>query len=95
MEPPALTSLLDQPNFKTYSDYHTYVIDWQAGYIRWYVDGVLINERLGADQKLPTKPQFMHFSIWTKTQMTPTNDVWGGVFDPKHKDPFVTWWVGN
>ena len=57
VEPTDLASLTEQPSFKTHSDYHHYVIDWQAGYIRWYVDGQLADQRLGADYKIPSKPQ--------------------------------------
>jgi hypothetical protein len=91
LEPPALASATENPAFKTFSDYHSYVIDWQPGYIRWYIDGQLVDQRLGADVPIPVKQQSMHFSVWTKTQNEPTTDTWGGVFDPSHPNPFITW----
>src|SRR5262249_36999690 len=32
---------------------HTYAFDWQHGYIRWYVDGVMRHEEIGDGLPLP------------------------------------------
>jgi hypothetical protein len=87
-------NIVKQPGFQTYEDFHTYVIDWQPGYIRWYIDGRLLLERLAKDwPAMPAKPQAWTMSLWTKTNpkladWTTQTDNWGGVFDPKHEEPY-------
>jgi hypothetical protein len=66
---PAQT-ITQQRSFQTYTDYHTYVIDWQPTYIRWYIDGRLFLERstaAGAFTAMPEQYQATMVSLWTKT----------------------------
>lgn len=43
---------------------HTYGFDWQADYIRWYVDGVLFHEERGARGPLPQSQQRLYLHLW-------------------------------
>jgi hypothetical protein len=41
--PRDIQAVTGNKNFQTYSDFHVYTLDWQPGYVRWFV-----GERAGA-----------------------------------------------
>lgn len=45
-------------------DYHTYGLDWQPDFIRWYVDGVLIHVKANIDHHYPMKIVLDSESFW-------------------------------
>jgi hypothetical protein len=47
-------------------------------------DGKLIDERNAPEFNIPTKPQYVHISLWTQTGW----GLWGGTFDPNHPEPY-------
>jgi len=49
---------------------HVYGFDWQAGYVRWYVDGRLIHEETGDGLPLPVEPQRIFLHLWNTTTLT-------------------------
>lgn len=55
-------------------DYHVYGLDWQADFIRWYVDGVLIRVEANLDHKYPMKIILDSEAFWGGT----TDGGWFG-----------------
>jgi beta-glucanase (GH16 family) len=49
---------------------HTYAFDWQAGYIRWYIDGRLVHQETGDGLPLPSAPQRLFAHMWNTTELT-------------------------
>jgi beta-glucanase (GH16 family) len=47
--------------FDASQGFHTYAFDWQPGYIKWYVDGVLKHT---ATQNIPKTPGMIMMNIW-------------------------------
>lgn len=47
--------------FDASQGFHTYAFDWQPGYIKWYVDGVLKHT---ATRNIPTTPGHIMMNIW-------------------------------
>lgn len=43
--------------------FHTYAVDWQPEYIRWYLDGKLLQERTKADGDIPDAPMYLMFNF--------------------------------
>jgi endo-1,3-1,4-beta-glycanase ExoK len=52
------------PGYNSYDGYHAYVFDWQPGYVRWYIDGRLIDEMTAASYSMPQEWQMVTFSMW-------------------------------
>lgn len=52
------------PGYNSYGGYHAYVFDWQPGYVRWYIDGRLIDEMSAASYSVPQEWQMVTFSMW-------------------------------
>ncbi|WP_246070551.1 beta-glucanase [Paenibacillus kobensis] len=50
--------------FDASQGYHTYAFDWQAGYIKWYVDGVLKHT---ATSNIPKNPGKIMMNLWNGT----------------------------
>ncbi len=44
----------------------------------------MIDERNAPEFDIPTKPQYLHISLWTQTGW----GWWGGTFDPNHATPY-------
>lgn len=57
---------------------HVYGFDWQPGFIRWYVNGVVAHEVVGDDLPLPITKQKLMVSLWGSEQLR----SWVGPFDP-------------
>lgn len=53
--------------FNFADDYHTYGLDWQADFIRWYVDGVLIHVKENLDHHYPMKIVMDSEAFWGGT----------------------------
>nr|WP_233516795.1 glycoside hydrolase family 16 protein [Paenibacillus curdlanolyticus] len=54
--------------------FHTYAFNWQAGSIKWYVDGVLKHT---ATSNIPTNPGKIMMNIWNGTGV----DSWLGAYN--------------
>ncbi|WP_233184388.1 beta-glucanase [Paenibacillus sonchi] len=50
--------------FDASTGYHTYAFDWQPGYIKWYVDGVLKHT---ATSNIPSEPGKIMMNLWNGT----------------------------
>ena len=70
----AIGRTIGDTTFSTTSALHTYVLDWQPTYIRWYIEGVLIDEMSGG--AIPSAAMYGVFSLWTQTDQT--NCLWFG-----------------
>lgn len=62
--------------FDASQGFHTYAFDWQAGSIKWYVDGVLKHT---ATSNIPKTPGKIMMNIWNGTGV----DSWLGTYDGK------------
>lgn len=60
--------------FDASQSYHTYAFDWQPGYIKWYVDGVLKHT---AYNNIPTNPGKIMVNLWNATGV----DSWTGSYN--------------
>lgn len=60
--------------FDASQGYHTYAFDWQAGSIKWYVDGVLKHT---ATSNIPTHAGKIMMNIWNGTGV----DSWLGAYN--------------
>lgn len=63
--------------FDATKETHRYGFDWQPGYIRWYIDGVLKHEVTGQTLPLPTRRQKIMTEVWASSTLTD----WVGPFD--------------
>jgi beta-glucanase (GH16 family) len=45
----------------TFSDFHTYRMEWFSDHVSWFLDGVQIRKET---QHVPTKPQQLHLNLW-------------------------------
>ncbi|MHB8762257.1 MAG: family 16 glycosylhydrolase [Coriobacteriia bacterium] len=57
--PQVYQSRYDLPSGDFSDGYHTFAVDWQPSYIRWYVDGVLRGEYKGS---IPSDPMWLIFN---------------------------------
>ncbi|MCZ8521364.1 MULTISPECIES: beta-glucanase [Paenibacillus] len=62
--------------FDASQGFHTYAFDWQAGSIKWYVDGVLKHT---ATSNIPKTPGKIMMNIWNGTGV----DSWLGSYNGK------------
>lgn len=60
--------------FDASQGFHTYAFDWQPGYIKWYVDGVLKHT---ATSNIPVTPGKIMMNIWNGTGV----DSWLGPYN--------------
>lgn len=60
--------------FDASAGFHTYAFDWQPGYIKWYVDGVLKHT---ATTNIPSTPGKIMMNIWNGTGV----DSWLGSYN--------------
>ncbi|MBD3919883.1 glycoside hydrolase family 16 protein [Paenibacillus sp. PR3] len=60
--------------FDASQGYHTYAFDWQSGYIKWYVDGVLKHT---ATSNIPQTPGKIMMNLWNGTGV----DAWLGSYN--------------
>jgi endo-1,3-1,4-beta-glycanase ExoK len=60
--------------FDASQGFHTYAFNWQAGSIKWYVDGVLKHT---ATSTIPTNPGKIMMNIWNGTGV----DGWLGAYN--------------
>jgi beta-glucanase (GH16 family) len=60
--------------FDAASAYHTYAFDWQPGYIKWYVDGVLKHT---ATSNIPSNPGKIMMNLWNGIGV----DSWLGAYN--------------
>ncbi|WP_446686128.1 beta-glucanase [Paenibacillus aurantiacus] len=60
--------------FDAAAGFHTYAFDWQPGYIKWYVDGVLKHT---ATTNIPSHPGKIMMNIWNGTGV----DSWLGAYN--------------
>ena len=49
---------------------HSYGFDWQANFVRWYVDGRMVHEEVGDGLPLPRAPQRLFAHMWNTTELT-------------------------
>ncbi|MFZ2031253.1 MAG: family 16 glycosylhydrolase [Vitreimonas sp.] len=49
---------------------HTYAFDWQARYIRWYIDGVMRHQESGDGLPLPLRAQRLYINLWNSSTLT-------------------------
>nr|1CPM_A Chain A, CIRCULARLY PERMUTED [Paenibacillus macerans] len=60
--------------FDASKGFHTYAFDWQPGYIKWYVDGVLKHT---ATANIPSTPGKIMMNLWNGTGV----DDWLGSYN--------------
>lgn len=60
--------------FDASKGFHTYAFDWQPGYIKWYVDGVLKHT---ATTNIPSTPGKIMMNLWNGTGV----DDWLGSYN--------------
>lgn len=60
--------------FDASQGFHTYAFDWQPGYIKWYVDGVLKHT---ATSSIPKTPGKIMMNLWNGTGV----DAWLGSYN--------------
>ncbi|RIX59680.1 beta-glucanase [Paenibacillus nanensis] len=60
--------------FDASQGFHTYAFDWQPGYIKWYVDGVLKHT---ATSNIPKTPGKIMMNLWNGTGV----DAWLGSYN--------------
>lgn len=65
--------------FDASESFHTYAFDWQPGYVRWYVDGVLAHEETGAPARNLVRPQQLILNVWGSRELK----AWVGQLDVK------------
>jgi endo-1,3-1,4-beta-glycanase ExoK len=65
--------------FDASADFHTYGFDWQRGYVRWYVDGVLAHEETGPAARNLVRPQQLILNLWGSRELK----SWVGPLDVK------------
>ena len=55
--------------FDAAEGFHTYGFDWQPGYVRWYIDGVMVHEETGGRVPKIVRPQQVMISLWSSKQL--------------------------
>ncbi|KAK8115194.1 hypothetical protein PG999_007263 [Apiospora kogelbergensis] len=82
---------------KPYEQFHTYSVEWDADFIRWYVDDKVMREVRPKDipshSKMPQGPMKLQLGVWDGGD--PDNGYWtkkwaGGETDLKG-GPYTTW----
>jgi hypothetical protein len=68
--------MIGDPSFSTTAAMHTYLLDWQPGYIRWYIQGVLVDQLTVSQGAIPSRPMYTVISLWTQTN--PNDCLWFG-----------------
>ncbi|MFZ6030596.1 MAG: beta-glucanase [Chloroflexota bacterium] len=63
--------------FDAADDFHTYGFEFRPGYIKWYVDGVLVHTETGTRGPLPTHPMKLMMNFWPGIGV----DSWLGPFN--------------
>lgn len=69
--------------FDAAEGFHTWGIDWQPDYVRWYADGQLVHEDTSPVVAGLTRPQQFIFDLWGSTPL----HQWVGPFD-KERGPW-------
>lgn len=67
--------------FDAASDFHNYGFEWTPDKLRWYVDGTLVHEELGASAPLPRAAQRLYLHLWNTETLTD----WLGSIDPDER----------
>ena len=65
--------------FDAADGFHTYGFDWQPGYVRWYIDGVLAHEETGTAARNLVRPQQLIMNLWGSRELK----AWVGKLDTK------------
>ncbi len=65
--------------FDAAEGFHTYGFDWQPGYVRWYVDGVLAHQEDGPAARNLVRPQQLILNLWGSRELK----AWVGPLDTK------------
>ncbi|MCX7043042.1 MAG: family 16 glycosylhydrolase [Gammaproteobacteria bacterium] len=65
--------------FDAAEGFHTYGFDWQPGYVRWYVDGVLAHQEAGPAARNLVRPQQLILNLWGSRELK----AWVGPLDTK------------
>jgi endo-1,3-1,4-beta-glycanase ExoK len=55
--------------FDSADAFHSYGFDWQPGYVRWYVDGVLMHEDASANARNLRRSQQFLLMLWASRQL--------------------------
>jgi beta-glucanase (GH16 family) len=55
--------------FDSADAFHSYGLDWQPGYVRWYVDGVLMHEDASANARNLRRSQQFLLMRWASRQL--------------------------
>lgn len=63
--------------FDAAEGFHTYAFDWQPGYVRWYIDGVMVHEIAGGPAARLNRPQQLMFNLWSTRRLA----AWAGEVD--------------
>ncbi|MCY4592309.1 MAG: family 16 glycosylhydrolase [Alphaproteobacteria bacterium] len=59
------TPILIELGFDASESYHLYSIEWYEDYIRWFVDGRLVHERVNWEPTpIPHLPMHFHINLW-------------------------------
>ncbi|HEU5047113.1 MAG TPA: family 16 glycosylhydrolase [Rickettsiales bacterium] len=66
-----------QLGFDASKSEHIYSFDWEANYIRWYVDGRLVHQT-PAGAKIPKTPGHIYLSLWSGAA---NENAWLGAFN--------------
>jgi beta-glucanase (GH16 family) len=53
-----IAPMIGDPSFTTTSAMHTYLVDWQPGFIRWYIKGVLVDQLTISQGTIPSHPMY-------------------------------------
>ncbi len=79
--PQELKTLTGQKNFETYTDYHTYSMNWRINHITWY----LRNKKLHiSTTRIPKRLQYLKISLWSQGPKKPNiPEPWGGWCNPQ------------
>lgn len=74
---PQKRSKIVQLPFDATKETHAYGFDWQAGSLRWFVDGRQVHQSSAAEMAFPTLPQKIMVHLWGSR----TLGAWLGPFD--------------
>jgi endo-1,3-1,4-beta-glycanase ExoK len=71
--------IVTQPlGFDAAEDFHNYAFEWTPEHLRWYVNGALVHEELGANGALPRATQRLYLHLWNTETLT----RWLGPIEP-------------